>query len=248
MDAPHRSESIYAGVARGPRLAGAGGALALTGLLFAILWLGLAVRTGTVAGAALHVFDIAPPAPSPPAPIARPSRASAGAAAPPHRIARPVPVEAPAPIVRLPLPPVIAAPIAAAGPDPDAGAASSGPGTGADGTGRGLGAGGSGSGTGAGIVVQARHVSGTITNGDYPKAVRKARRGGTVIVTLAVGADGSVSGCTVARSSGIPALDETTCRLARARFRYTPARDAAGQPVPDLAGWKQVWWIEGATG
>jgi protein TonB len=145
----------------------------------------------------------------------------------------------------LPLPPVVAAPIAAIGPDPEAVAAVDGSGTGAGGAGQGLGAGGTGGGTGLGIVVEARHVSGTITNKDYPKQAREAGQGGTVIVTLAIDAAGAVTGCTVARPSGVPTLDETTCRLARARFRYTPARNAAGRAVPDLAGWKQVWWIEG---
>lgn len=245
MTAPGTSESIYAGAASGPRMAGASGAMLVTGLLLAALWLGLATRAEHPAEAALRVFDVLPPAPPPPETIERPSKAHAGDAAPPHRTARPVPIEAPTPIIRMPLPPVVAAPIAAAGPDAEAGAAIDGPGTGAASAGRGFGAGGPGSGTGSGIVAPARHVAGTITNKDYPKQAREAGQGGTVIVTLAIDAAGAVTGCTVARSSGVPALDEATCRLARARFRYTPARDAAGQAVPDLAGWKQVWWIEG---
>ncbi|WP_119037562.1 energy transducer TonB [Hephaestia caeni] len=232
----------YAGAARGSRLAGAGGALAATGLLFAALWIGLAVREHVASDSALRVFDVLLPAVPPPEPMHRSARPS-GDAAPAHRTARPVAIEAPPAIVRVAHVPVIAAPIVAAGADRAAGAADTGAGTGAGGLGRGLGAGGHGAGTGGGAVVRARHVSGTIANTDYPKQARKAGHGGTVVVTLAIDADGSVSGCTVARSSGVAVLDQTTCRLARARFRYTPARDAAGRAVADLAGWQQTWWF-----
>ncbi|HVI98781.1 MAG TPA: energy transducer TonB [Sphingomonas sp.] len=226
----------------GARLAGAGGALAATALLVAALWIGLAVRERVLPEAALATFDLAP-APVPPPVPEQPSATPNGAAAPAHRTARPMAIEAPPPIVRVDLP-VIAAPIAAAGRDPMAGAADNGPGTGAGGVGPGLGAGGSGDGTGAGLAVSARHVSGTIGRADYPREARKAGLTGVVIVTLSVGADGRVTGCAIARSSGTTVLDETTCRLARARFRYTPARAADGRAVTSLAGWKQEWWFD----
>src|SRR3546814_12084125 len=48
----------YASTARGSRLAGAGGALAATGLLLAALWIGLAVREHVAPDSALRVFDV----------------------------------------------------------------------------------------------------------------------------------------------------------------------------------------------
>ncbi|MCM8731734.1 energy transducer TonB [Hephaestia sp. GCM10023244] len=215
-----------------------------TALLFAALWIGLAVHQRVADDAALHVFDVLPPPIPAPAPVERSAQPS-GDAAPAHRLARPVVVAAPTPIVRVTVPPVVAAPVVAISMDRAAGAADAGMGTGASGAGIGLGAGGSGTGTGGGAIVRARHVSGTITNKDYPKSARKAGHGGIVTVTLTIAADGRVSDCLVARSSGVASLDETTCRLARMRFRYTPARDAAGRAVPDLAGWQQRWWFAG---
>ena len=59
-----------------------------------------------------------------------------------------------------------------------------------------------------------------------------------------IGADGRVKQCTVIQSSGHADLDATTCRLIKQRFRYRPARDARGNAVPDVKGWKQTWWLE----
>jgi protein TonB len=48
------------------------------------------------------------------------------------------------------------------------------------------------------------------------------------------------------KSSGHSELDSTTCRLIEQRFRYEPARDSEGRPVPQVVGWAQRWWQEGA--
>ncbi len=45
---------------------------------------------------------------------------------------------------------------------------------------------------------------------------------------LTVGADGRVSDCSVTASSGNDDLDSTTCRIARSRIRFTPAKDDNG--------------------
>jgi protein TonB len=60
-----------------------------------------------------------------------------------------------------------------------------------------------------------------------------------------VRADGGVEHCRVVASSGSTLLDETTCRLIEARFRYVPARDATGAAITDIAGWRQDWWLGG---
>jgi protein TonB len=87
-------------------------------------------------------------------------------------------------------------------------------------------------------------LSGAIGDRDYPRAARAARDEGIAVVRFTVGADGRARDCRVATSSGHAELDAVTCRLIEARFRYAPARDAAGQPVAEERGWRQRWWIE----
>ncbi len=100
---------------------------------------------------------------------------------------------------------------------------------------------GTGSGTG---VTRARWLSGRIDRRDYPADASRSGVGGSVTVHFDVGSDGRVGGCVVVGSSGNAELDRTTCRLIEARFRYAPARDPAGDPVADIAGWRQDWWLE----
>ncbi|MCA1749419.1 MAG: energy transducer TonB, partial [Sphingomonadales bacterium] len=49
--------------------------------------------------------------------------------------------------------------------------------------------------------------------------------------------------CVVVESSGNADLDSATCRMIRQRFRYAPARNAAGEPVADRRGWRQSWCL-----
>jgi protein TonB len=221
------------------------GSAAAVGGIIAVLLIGLSVTTGVRIDSALDVFDITAPLPTPePAPTPAASDGAAGAAAPPALKARPKPVTAPPVPPRKP-PPLAAPPVAADGAAARAGASEGpGPGTGAGGTGNGLGSGGAGDGTGGGAM-PAKRVRGSISNRDYPASAYRAGVGGRVIVTLTVAADGRVTRCVVARSSGTAALDEATCSLARKRFRYVPASDAMGRPVESQAGYRQDWWLEG---
>ena len=85
-------------------------------------------------------------------------------------------------------------------------------------------------------------VRGSFNNeSDYPSAARREEEQGTVRVTYTVGADGRVSNCAVVQSSGSPSLDSTTCRIFERRFRYTPARDASGIPVPTTVSQSVTW-------
>lgn len=68
---------------------------------------------------------------------------------------------------------------------------------------------------------------------DYPAAALRNNEQGRVAFALAIDANGRVNGCRITRSSGSAALDAATCRIMRARARYTPARDARGIAVPD---------------
>jgi len=73
-----------------------------------------------------------------------------------------------------------------------------------------------------------------ISHYDYPPNALGAQLQWRVEFNLTVGPDGRVTDCTVTSSSGIPAIDRTTCRLMRARARFTPARDADGAPTTDV--------------
>lgn len=65
----------------------------------------------------------------------------------------------------------------------------------------------------------------------YPPAAQRAEAQGRVVASLTVGTDGRVSDCVVTTSSGNSDLDSTTCRIARSRVRFTPAKDDAGNPM-----------------
>ncbi|MBV7256291.1 TonB family protein [Pacificimonas sp. WHA3] len=169
-----------------------------------------------------------------------------GEASAPDIVADPVPVIAPPPDIEIKRdPPIQAAPAAAEGKATDAGSAvREGPGTG-DGQGDGFGTGARGSGIGGGgAVSRARKIAGDILDRDYPRSTRRDNAQGTVTAYYDVGADGRVYNCTVRESSGNAALDAATCRLIEERFRYEPARNVRGEPVPDVTGWRQVWWRE----
>jgi len=140
------------------------------------------------------------------------------------------------------VPALPAAPVAGLGNETRSGAGSTGEGTGGAGAGTGPGAGGSGAGNGAGGQ-KVEKIAGDITaTRDYPAAGRADRAGREVVIVLAVAADGSVTGCRVARPSGNDEADTITCRLAQQRFRFRPARDGQGRPIAAEYGWRQRWW------
>lgn len=65
----------------------------------------------------------------------------------------------------------------------------------------------------------------------YPSEAQRAGAQGRVVAKLTVGTDGRVSGCVVTTSSGNSSLDDTTCRIARSRVKFTPAKDENGTPI-----------------
>ncbi len=238
---------------------GAGAAaLAVHGLIGLALVRGLATPTTKPAPEpALDIFDIAPPPPSeplrvdlPPPPPHAEARSAAragapereGAAAPPDLRNEATQIVAPAPVIALPVPPPItAAPVAGTGGAPDQGAAPvRGPGSGAGGMGDGRGAGRGGDGRdgggegrrGLGRHTPPRHLSGRLSDRDYPRAAGEAGVSGIVSVRFTVGIAGRVTDCWITHSSGSRALDITTCRLIERRYRFAPSRDERGNPVP----------------
>lgn len=71
----------------------------------------------------------------------------------------------------------------------------------------------------------------THTTPPYPAVARRLGQQGTVILSITVAADGSVSAAQVATSSGVPELDEAGLDWVRAHWRYKPAMQG-GVPVP----------------
>ena len=63
-----------------------------------------------------------------------------------------------------------------------------------------------------------------ISGADYPPEARSAGEEGLVRVSYVVGKTGSVEKCEVIVSSGSQRLDDATCPIIMARFRFTPAR------------------------
>lgn len=232
------------------------GVAVLHALLGLLLIRGLGFVPVAPESAELKTFDVAPEPPPPP--VIEPLKVEApkekarapepeGAAAPPNLRDTPSPVVAPPQVIPLPSP-VVAAPIAGVGNRDSAGAAEvPGPGTGSGGVGAGTGSGRSGNGTGGGggggMSRPVRWLSGGIQDRDYPRAAVEARAQGTLTLTFVVQTNGRVGGCTITRSSGNRALDETTCRLITRRFRYRPALDGDGNPVPTRIDGEHEWTL-----
>jgi len=227
----------------------AGAGVAALHLLLGYLFLsGLGVRLAETSSERLKVFNL-PEEPPPPlsTPAEEPVPSEEGAASPPSLNARPSPVVAPPPEIRLPIPPPVIAspkPTEAEGAETSAGASAiDGPGTGAGGLGTGKGSGGQGSGSGSGRSRRAQLIRGSLRNEDYPRSALRDGAQGSVSVRFVVGPSGRVENCRVTRSSGHPGLDETTCRLILRRFRYRPALDAAGEPVAETVRKAYDWLL-----
>ena len=68
-----------------------------------------------------------------------------------------------------------------------------------------------------------------ISDKDYPSSQHDKE--GTTRFDLMVGADGRPLSCTTTVSSGHKALDDTACNAFLKRARFSPAKDASGNPV-----------------
>lgn len=81
---------------------------------------------------------------------------------------------------------------------------------------------------------------------DYPTGALAAGTQGRVSMRITVTADGRAGDCAVVQSSGSAAIDEGSCRVARRRARFRPARDAAGRRVAIPVIYTVTWVIPGA--
>ena len=81
---------------------------------------------------------------------------------------------------------------------------------------------------------QRANLASYIRDNDYPPTAMRANQQGTVTFLMAIGADGRLTDCIVTGSSGSAELDSATCRIMKSRARFTPARDAQGNPTGDF--------------
>jgi protein TonB len=195
------------------------------GILLLLLTVGPA-RLRRLAEQPLQLITLPPPA-RPPAPI-RPAPKPAAAAPRPAAATKSPPIK-PRP---LPSP----APVAvAAAADVSLGASVGSVSLGAIGNGIGIGLGDGGAGAG-GLSRHAEWIGGAITNRDYPEEAKRAGLQGVVDVRVVVMTNGRARDCQVDHSSGSAELDRMTCALVEQRLLFSPALDAAGKPVEEVAG------------
>jgi protein TonB len=88
------------------------------------------------------------------------------------------------------------------------------------------------------------NLQGLITSNDYPAQAIENEEQGTVTVSLQIGSNGRVTGCSTTGSSGSRTLDSTTCRILTSRARFTPARDSQGNPTSGTFSQRITWRLE----
>jgi protein TonB len=246
--ATSRVGSLY--VSAQERAASAVAALVIVLLIVIALIFGL--RVGQVArnpGALISVLfePEKPPEQKQPRPAARRAHRPAARRAPSprnkHNNATPVVAPPVAPLI-VP-PPIVVATQAGTGLAAANGASDrAGPGQGAGGAGNGTGGGGSGGdGEGGAAVVGPRQIRGKLSFSDLPDGLLAPGEERRVGVRYTVEIDGTVSGCRADEPSGLPVLDALACRLIEQRFRFRPARDAKGRPVPATIQEAHTWIV-----
>jgi protein TonB len=104
-----------------------------------------------------------------------------------------------------------------------------------------------GAATGAAAVTPAKLRSGSIIPADYPADALAARAQGTTAIRYTVHEQGRVAGCAVTATSGHVSLDNAACAIVQRRFRFSPARDAAGTPISESRSDLIAWTLPGAV-
>jgi len=89
------------------------------------------------------------------------------------------------------------------------------------------------------------NLQGLFSSDDYPQDALRNEETGATTVSLSIGTDGRVTGCSVSRSSGSRSLDNATCRILRSRARFTPAKLSNGQATTDTYTQTIRWQIAG---
>jgi len=222
------------------------------GLAFALINLSGPVREA-LPEEVVEMFDVTEPPPPPvveeiPQPEEAQPEREESAASPKNIESQATPVVAPKPPISLPIPvPIPVTQTPGQGSDRTQGASDVvGPGTGAGGQGTGTGSGGSGRGTGGGGSggqgTRPTLITPSLTRRDYPEAVANAwprSRDAFVALAVRVQLDGRATDCKINRSSGVPTIDQWTCRLVESRLRFRPATDDRGRPIIAWYGYVQ---------
>ena len=232
----------------GSRFGPAALSLGIQGLVAAVLIYGL-VGPGAAARGPTTLVSVTLDRPPEPQPDAQPERPKAamtpdsGAAAPAGRKAQASPIIAAPQLIPIPdAPPAPLTPGIAAGPSAGAAPVGLGSGAGGQGAGNGSGSGGEGTGNGDGAGgTEPEWTGGKIRDADYPKALRENFVSGITGTLVSVGTNGRPIGCRVIKRSGSAELDATTCRLVMERFKFRPARNAAGQLISSDIEYEQEW-------
>ena len=81
-----------------------------------------------------------------------------------------------------------------------------------------------------------------LTAKDYPTEALKLVRQGSAQYQLLVDEKGSVAGCDILASSGVPALDSTGCEVFKEKARFSPATDNQGKPVRSVVTTPPLVW------
>lgn len=226
--------------------------LAIVAGLAGALMLGLRVSLAPRVLPALVAVALEPTAePEPPKPRPRavrpaPRSAPTGAPAPAGLRDRATPFVAPIVVPLIVPPPVVAATQAGTGQGLSNGASDDpGPGPGAGGVGDGRGGGGAGGeGDGEGVAVGPQQIRGKLSFRDIPASILGPGMEASVGVRYRVGIDGRVSGCFAERPSGLAGVDALACRLIERRFRFRPARNVQGVPVPAIVTETHSWFVQ----
>ena len=95
-----------------------------------------------------------------------------------------------------------------------------------------------------GITAPAAARSANCANKYYPALAIRLNHEGATIVTVDVGADGSVTNVTVATGSGFSELDEAAVKCIQSGWRFKPAMQN-GQPVAGSKQYKILWKLTG---
>ena len=86
-----------------------------------------------------------------------------------------------------------------------------------------------------------RPLAGNFSSADYPRAALVAGAEGRTRFRLSIDAEGRVTACDIAESSGHVSLDGATCLVLRQRARFRPARDRRGRAVPGTHQGAVLW-------
>ena len=82
-----------------------------------------------------------------------------------------------------------------------------------------------------------------VTVDDYPPSSLRNAEQGTSAIAWTINTAGRVENCHTTSSSGSSALDAAACRAITRRGRYSPALNAAGQPIPVTKSRRVVWQV-----